>query len=378
MTTTHSVTALGLSSYGETPVTASLVPYEDKPISVEYGSEASQRETRIRLLSAMQSCGVYIPRDVSVRVTVTARPPDASLDLAAAVAVARAIWKRSDPPVVVGGTPDVVFSGELSFSGEVRPTRGVFAHARELDPWRRMVSDARGAREAALLSGIRAFSARTLRDVLACDWTPAEPAPAFEPKSEPWPGERPAWADAPAVLFVGRPGSGALIKARQIAASLPPLTREEACELTAIYSLAGLLPEVPALIARRPFRAPHHTVSRAAMVGTIAPSDLQMSRPGELNLARSGVLFLDRVHEFSKATLEDVAFWGGWRVARDCASALYSPPRVVMSTSPCPCEYSGDARNICKCPPDRIRRHMDRVRTLAGLFFGPFEEVSLS
>ena len=142
--------------------------------------------------------------------------------------------------------------------------------------------------------------------------------------------------------------------ARRLPGILPPLTFDEALEVTAVHSVAGLLPPGAGLVADRPFRAPHHTISNAALVGGGAHP-----RPGEVSLAHHGVLFLDEMLEFSRHVLEVLRQpleEGRVTIAR-AARAVVFPARFVLvgAMNPCPCGFAGDPRRECRCTPRRHR-----------------------
>jgi len=148
--------------------------------------------------------------------------------------------------------------------------------------------------------------------------------------------------------------------ARRLPTILPPLSRDEALETTAIHSVAGLLPRDAGLVRERPFRAPHHTVSAVGLVGGGSPI-----RPGEVSLAHHGCLFLDELLEFRRSALEALRqpiedglvsiCRANWR------ALLPARPLIVAAANPCPCGYLGDPRGRCVCTPDRVRTYRSRL-----------------
>ena len=160
------------------------------------------------------------------------------------------------------------------------------------------------------------------------------------------------------LLLVGPPGAGKTMMARRVAGILPPLTFDEALEVTAVHSVAGLLPPGGGLLTDRPFRAPHHTISNAALVGGGS-----QPRPGEVSLAHHGVLFLDEMLEFSRHVLEVLRQpleEGRVTVARAARTAVF-PARFVLvgAMNPCPCGFAGDPTRECRCTPQQIARYRE-------------------
>jgi magnesium chelatase family protein len=148
--------------------------------------------------------------------------------------------------------------------------------------------------------------------------------------------------------------------ARRVPGILPPLTFDEALEVTAVHSVAGLLPPGSGLLANRPFRAPHHTVSDAALVGGGSHP-----RPGEVSLAHHGVLFLDEMLEFSRHVLEVLRQpleEGRVTIARAARTAMF-PARFMLigAMNPCPCGFLGDPIRTCRCTPFQVVRYRDRL-----------------
>ena len=162
------------------------------------------------------------------------------------------------------------------------------------------------------------------------------------------------------LLMVGPPGAGKTMLARRVPGILPPLSFDESLESTAIHSVCGLLPPGCGLLADRPFRAPHHTISEVALVGGGS-----LPRPGEISLAHNGVLFLDEMPEFDRRVLEVLRQPledGCVTIARAARTARF-PARfmLIAAMNPCPCGYLGDPVRACRCTPVEVERYRGRL-----------------
>jgi magnesium chelatase family protein len=169
-----------------------------------------------------------------------------------------------------------------------------------------------------------------------------------------------AAAGAHNIIMIGPPGSGKTMLAKRLPGILPPLTFEEALETTKIHSVAGLLPPDTALVATRPFRSPHHTISDAALVGGGT-----VPRPGEISLSHHGVLFLDELPEFARNVLEVLRQPledGHVTISRSKLSVAYPANfMLVCAMNPCPCGYYTDPTKECTCTPPMIQKYMAKI-----------------
>ena len=339
--------------------------------------DTTVRESRDRVRLAIRNSGFEFPPH---RITVNLAPADvrkagSSFDLPIALGVLATTGQLA--PAVLENT---LVLGELSLDGRINAIRGVLpiaVAARRLGV-NRLLLPPQNAAEACVVDGLVVCLARSLADALSALQSSPEPATcrAVTPEVTVVPSDgnladvrgqllprralEVAAAGGHNLLFIGPPGAGKTMLARRLSGILPPLTFDEALECTAIHSVAGTLPGGAGLLACRPFRAPHHTVSNVAMVGGGT-----IPRPGEISLAHNGVLFLDEMPEFDRRVLEVLRQpleEGRVTIARAARTAVF-PARFVLiaAMNPCPCGFRGEEHRICRCVPAQIARYRGRV-----------------
>ena len=342
-------------------------------------AEISVRESKERVKAAIHNSGYTFPDD---RITVNLAPANIKKDgtgfdlpIALGILTATGVVPESE-------ASRFLLMGELALDGRVKPVKGSLPMAIEAKRlgYPKILVPYDNRREASVVKGISVIGVKTLAEAVdyirgACVISPElfDPLEIFTQNhleksdfSEVAGQEHVkrameiAAAGGHNLIMIGPPGSGKTMMAKRFAGIVPAITFEESIETTKIFSVAGLLEKDQALVTKRPFRSPHHTISDAGMIGGGS-----IPRPGEVSLAHNGVLFLDELSEFKKSVLEalrqpleDLHV----TISRALTSLTYpSSFMLIAAMNPCPCGYYTDTKQTCRCSYHQIQRYRNKI-----------------
>lgn len=341
-------------------------------------ADTAVKESRDRVRAAIKNSGRSVP---SRRITANFAPADvkkegSAFDLPLAIGVLAATGQ------LISDGDGAVLLGELSLDGGLRRVNGVLPiliSAKERG-YTKFIIPYDNRAEASYVSGTQVFAAKTLKEVIdhlsglnplakleSRDYAAANGESVYDADMSLVKGQKVAKraleiavSGGHNVMFVGAPGTGKSMLAKCIPTIMPDMTFEEALETTKIHSVAGVLSDTEGIVTRRPFRSPHHTATTASLTG--GGSHI---KPGEISLAHNGVLFLDEMPEYSRATLESLRqpLEDGYITVSRASGAVRYPANFILcgSMNPCPCGNYGSESKPCTCSPSQIARYKSKI-----------------